>query len=175
MKEKPLGLIRALGLVLFGALLFWIFSDRDQFLEDVQQFITLPTPGPSSTPSPTATPSPTPTPTFRYWFDKAMADLREGQYRAAIESFDEAIRLKPDFALSYMNRGVAKGRLRLNEEAILDYSHSISLDPSDACAYRNRGITKIRLEEFQQALKDLNTAISLRSGYDEAITKVSSI
>lgn len=173
MKERWFGPILGLFVLAF---LIWITSVDWAPGEIVRQFIptstrapTL-TPGPTTTPRPTSTPRPTPTPTYRDWFEQGMANLSAGRYRAAIEDFDEAIRLNPEFSLSYMNRGVAKGRLDRNEEAIQDYSRAIELDPSDACAFRNRGITRARLDQFQEALTDLDFAINLRSQYDEALS-----
>ena len=78
--------------------------------------------------------------------------------------------MNPDLALAYMNRGVAKGRIGHNEEAILDYSKAIELDSSDACSFRNRGAANARMKRFDYALADLDTAINLRSRFDEAYT-----
>jgi len=99
-----------------------------------------------------------------------MEDLLAGRYRAAIGNFDEAIGLNPDFAPSYNQRGVAKGRLHRNEEAILDFSRAIEIESSNACYFLNRGITKVNLKQFQEAVKDLDSAIVLRSRFDEAFT-----
>ena len=168
-REELLGAFLGLCLVCLAALLFWGFSDGKQPQEIVRKYFAS-TPGPTSTPRPTPTPHPTATPTFRDWFDKGMANLVEGRYRAAIENFDEAIRLNPVHAPSYANRGVAKGNLHRNEAAILDYSRAIELDPSDACVFHNRGASKARLSQFQEAVTDLDSAINKRPRFDEAYT-----
>ena len=53
--------------------------------------------------------------------------------------FDEAIRLNPDDAEAYFNRGALKSDLGRMEEALLDYDEAIRLDPNYAQAYCNRG------------------------------------
>ena len=42
-------------------------------------------------------------------------------YQDAIVAYDEAIRLQPDFANAYVNRGLAKEKLGQHESAIMDY------------------------------------------------------
>ena len=57
-----------------------------------------------------------------------MLRLRLGQHSAAILDYDEAIRLDPDDAKAYYNRGHAKGELRRYPAAIADYNEAIRLD-----------------------------------------------
>ena len=65
-----------------------------------------------------------------------------GHPEAAIPDYDEAIRLNPDDAKAYYNRGFAKSELEKYFEAISDYDQAIRLDPNDAKAYNNRGLAK---------------------------------
>jgi tetratricopeptide (TPR) repeat protein len=53
--------------------------------------------------------------------------------------FDEAIRLNPQGADAYYNRGQAYDYLGQYERAIQDYDEAIRLDPQLAIAYNNRG------------------------------------
>ena len=50
-----------------------------------------------------------------------------GQYFAAIADFDIAIRLKPDYAKAYANRGIAKARLNRISEAKQDVRTALRL------------------------------------------------
>jgi tetratricopeptide (TPR) repeat protein len=63
------------------------------------------------------------------------AGFRGGRYI----SFDEATRLDPKRALSYLVRGNAYDRRREYDRAIADYDEAIRLDPKYAMAYINRG------------------------------------
>ena len=61
------------------------------------------------------------------------------KYDRAIEDYNEALRLKPDFAQAYSDRGAAwyfKGEY---QKAIADYDQAIQLEPDNARAYTNRG------------------------------------
>ena len=52
------------------------------------------------------------------------------------------IRLKPDYATAYYNRGIAKDDLGQYFDAIADYDIAIRLKPDYATAYYNRGIVE---------------------------------
>ena len=81
--------------------------------------------------------------------------------KAAIDSYSEAIRLKPDMVRAYNNRGVAKSSLRQDEAAISDYNEAIRLKPDATAAYINRGNAKSRLGFKDDARKDFETALAL--------------
>ena len=55
-------------------------------------------------------------------------------------------RLKPDYALVYNNRGVAKHKLGQYDAAITDYDTAIRLKPDYALASKNRGLAKRKLD-----------------------------
>ena len=66
----------------------------------------------------------------------------ENSYQYKIDNYTTAIRLEPDNADAYGNRGVAYENLGEYNTAIADYTTAIRLDPDNADAYNNRGITK---------------------------------
>ena len=53
--------------------------------------------------------------------DRGIAKAALGRYEDAIADYDEAIRLKPDYAEAYYNQGNAKGALGRNDEARQDF------------------------------------------------------
>ena len=56
-----------------------------------------------------------------------------------MQVFDKMIRLKPDDAVAYSNRGIALKDLGQLESAVDSYSRAIQLQPNYAQAYTNRG------------------------------------
>jgi Flp pilus assembly protein TadD len=56
--------------------------------------------------------------------------------------FDEAIRLKPDDAVAYNNRGAARRDKGDLDGALKDLDEAIRLKPDDAATYNNRGIVR---------------------------------
>ncbi len=91
------------------------------------------------------------------WFDKASALWQDGKYidpKKAIEYLNQAIRLKPDYAEAYNNRGAAYGGLGQHRRAIEDYNEAIRLKPDLAETYDNRGMAYSKLGQLQRAIKD---------------------
>ena len=91
-----------------------------------------------------------------------------GKAAKALDAYDTAIRLQPDYAEVYNNRGNIKSRLDSRDAALDDYDEAIRLNPNFAEAYSNRGSTKFRLGRHAAALADLNAAIRLQSGFMDA-------
>ena len=83
-------------------------------------------------------------------------------HEADIERYTEAIRLKPDDAVAYVNRGAAKGELGRYKEAISDFDEAIRLKSDYVTAYCNRGISwHYWLKDAERALADLEHAAYL--------------
>jgi tetratricopeptide (TPR) repeat protein len=77
--------------------------------------------------------------TAQTWFEKGFnaADPAE-----RIRYYTEAIRLKPDYAYAYFNRGNARRGKGDHDGALKDYAEAIRLKPDYANAYYNRGIVQ---------------------------------
>ncbi len=88
--------------------------------------------------------------------------LSEGGWiREAISAYDMVLRLKPDFAEAYYNRGTAKTFIAEYAAAIADFDETICLKPEFVEAYYNRGLTKSTLNQPKAAEHDLRTALKL--------------
>jgi tetratricopeptide (TPR) repeat protein len=103
---------------------------------------------------------------FYYFRGNTRADL--GDKHGAIADYNEAIRLKPDYADAYNNRGLAYSNLKEYQKAIADFNEAIRLKPDYADAYRYRGGVHVELKEYQQAIADYNQAISIKPDYADA-------
>lgn len=106
---------------------------------------------------------------------RAYAIVRQGNERMAlgdakhaIEAYDAAIRLKPDFAAAYARRAEAKYNLGDYKGMIKDFDASIRLGRDYATAYANRGVAKKNLRDYKGAIKDCDAAIRLDPGNAEA-------
>ena len=88
-------------------------------------------------------------------------------HKRAISAYDMVLRLKPDFAEAYYNRGTAKTFIAEYEAAIADFDEAIRLNPEFLEAYYNRGLTKSTLNQLA-AEHDLQTALKLakQQGHD---------
>ncbi|MDE0016698.1 hypothetical protein F4009_22865 [Candidatus Poribacteria bacterium] len=93
--------------------------------------------------------------------------LSEGGWiREAIFAYDMVLRLKPDFAEAYYNRGTAKTFIAEYEAAIADFDTAIRRKPDFAAAYYNRGAAKLAFNQIKAATSDFRTTLKLAEQQD---------
>lgn len=71
----------------------------------------------------------------------------------ALESFDSAILLKPDYAEAHYNRGNALKELERLDEANESFDRAIAIDPNYLEANWNKGLTLLLIGNFQEGFK----------------------
>lgn len=95
-------------------------------------------------------------------FDKGVKAFDEAKYQEALDAFEKAIELDPDFAEAYRERGFLYGMQRKNEAAYADVAKAMKLAPKDGANYLNRAMLHINLEkDYSKAIEDLDQAIKL--------------
>ena len=94
------------------------------------------------------------------WFERGFK--LENNNDEKIHCYTEAIRLKPDYADAYINRGIARRDEGDMVGAVKDYTEAIHLKPNDAVAYYNRGISLNEKGDMDGAFKDYTEAIRLK-------------
>ena len=107
------------------------------------------------------------------WFNLGVDKYDLGDYQGAIADYNQAIKIKPDFALAYINRGLAKSNLGDKQGAIADYNQAIRINANWGniglyTAYSNRGSAKSDLGDNQGAITDYNQAIQIKPDYATA-------
>ena len=95
------------------------------------------------------------------WISQGDRFRSRSQYNLAVESYDEAVRLDPKYAVAYNNRGISYRELGDHRRAIEDYDQALRLDPKDAVAYKNRGISYTNLGNHRRAIEDYDEAVRL--------------
>ena len=81
----------------------------------------------------------------KYYFNKAY-NSSDNNFK--IVNYTKCLRLNPDNADAYNNRGIAYYTLGKYQLAIDDYSRAIRINPDDADAYANRGIAKKKFGKY---------------------------
>jgi len=108
--------------------------------------------------------------TDRNWLiyhNRGVEYKRLGNYRQAIDDYNKAIEIKPNYVDAYINRGVAYKGLGHYKQAIEDLNKAIEIKPDEAKAYSNRGNVYAGLGHYRQAIEDYNKAIEIKP--DEAM------
>lgn len=79
-------------------------------------------------------------------------------YDLIVADYNKVLKLQPDFAFAWYNKGNVMNVLKNYKAAIKDYSRAIQVEPRLAEAYYNRGLTYIFLGETERGLQDLSKA-----------------
>lgn len=102
------------------------------------------------------------------YFHRGINRHTSGDIKGAIAEYNQALRLRPDFAEVYYKRGISRYKLGDLKGAILDYNQAISLNPNYAGVYNHRGFTRHDLGDFPGAIRDFNQALKLNPNFPEA-------
>ena len=94
-----------------------------------------------------------------------------GDDRGAISDYNEAIRINPNYADAYYNRGVVYSDRGEDDRAIFDYNEAIRINPNHADAYYNRGDYYRQRGNLERAIHDFRKAADLywQQGSTDAI------
>lgn len=103
----------------------------------------------------------------------ANSDLKMGQkliehhqFRAAITSFDRAIKQNPRLDYAYGLRGRAYLELEKRQEAMRDFNHAIFLNSKGWPYFEDRSRLKYELSDFDGSISDINRALNINPSRD---------
>ncbi|MDJ0625740.1 MAG: tetratricopeptide repeat protein [Candidatus Caenarcaniphilales bacterium] len=111
-------------------------------------------------------------------FVKGINEFKNKEFKRAIQSFTQCIKLKPNHHTSYMNRGLAKLQLGNFDSALEDFNKAISLNPKFSQAYKNRALLKFKhFKDLDGAIDDFDALLRLKPNYsigyfDRATVKI---
>ena len=99
------------------------------------------------------------------YFERAFQHVEQGHFETGIADYSEALRLKPDYAIAYNNRGIAYSKSGDLRKALLDFTEAISLEPEFAEFYNYRGLAYHNQQDYHNAILDYTEAIELAPDY----------
>ena len=85
-------------------------------------------------------------------------EARRHEHELILRDYDRVIRLAPNFAFAYFNRGNLRCAGRDFRAAIADYDEAIRRDPELAEAYFNRGLAELSMGNATRGIADLSKA-----------------
>lgn len=100
--------------------------------------------------------------------------LEKKDFTGAIEYFNKAIELNPNFAYAYSNRGFAKLNLNDIKGAYKDLRKSIELDNTNSYAFKNLGLIYLKDGQKKNACENFKKAVELgySDTYDDEVEKL---
>jgi len=93
--------------------------------------------------------------------NQGWAHYNLGNYKKAIESYDQCVALNDGRASVYMKRSSVFGRLNQNTKRLSDITRAIDLDPDNELYIRNRGDLLYKMGRFEEALADYDEVIEI--------------
>ncbi len=96
------------------------------------------------------------------WYNRGLAFEGVGDWSAAAEDYDQALRLAPNFSSATFRRGTVRYRLGQYTEALVDLNRAIEDRVSPIPAHYYRGLAHLAVRNVPEGLRDLGTAWALR-------------
>jgi tetratricopeptide (TPR) repeat protein len=94
--------------------------------------------------------------------------LKVGYASDAIEQFEQALRLNPDFAEAHNNLGLALTRTGQVSEAIRHYERALQIKPDYAEAHFDLAVALVEQGRLQEAISHYEQALYLKPDFAEA-------
>ena len=96
------------------------------------------------------------------WYNKGVNLLNFGRYKEALEAFNKAIEIKPDYQEAWFYKGAALIKLGCLNEALEAYNKAIEIKPDFQFAWFIKGVTLTKVGCPNEALEAFNKAIEIR-------------
>jgi tetratricopeptide (TPR) repeat protein len=90
--------------------------------------------------------------------DLAFSENANGRCDDAIRDYTEALRVDPNLAFAYENRGMLYDESGERDKALKDFSEAIQLDPNLYHAFLGRGLIDMERKDLDQAIEDFSEA-----------------
>ena len=97
----------------------------------------------------------------------AISFVKLKKFDLAIESWDKAIKIQPNFAEAYNNKGGCLVEIKQFENALKNFEAAIKIKPNFAEAYNNKAIVLTKIKEYENALKNFEAAIKIKPNFSE--------
>ena len=91
-----------------------------------------------------------------------------GRYEEALASYDQALKLQPDYLEAWHNRGNVLLNLGRYEEALASYDQALKIQPDAHEAWHNRGNALLNLGKYEEALASFDQALKIQPDAHEA-------
>ncbi|MEH1829203.1 MAG: tetratricopeptide repeat protein [Nostoc sp.] len=102
------------------------------------------------------------------WFNQGVEQYKVGKLEEAIASYDNALKIKPDFHEAWYKRGGVLNDLGRFEEAIASYDNALEIKPDYNEAWHNRGNALGDLGQYEEAIASFDKALKFKPDFHQA-------
>jgi Tfp pilus assembly protein PilF len=106
------------------------------------------------------------------WNNLGILAAREGRTDEAIQNFQRALQIDPDFVISLENLGSAYRQAKRWDDAQKVLQRALQLSPEDAEANYGMGMVFAQRDDTEQAYEYLQKALASRPAYPEALNNL---
>jgi len=87
----------------------------------------------------------------------------KGELLQALDDFNRCLRINPNLAEAYHNRGYTWWKLKEYDRAMADFNKALELNPQYASAYIHRAIVWDEMGDYERSISDNTKAIQINS------------
>lgn len=91
-----------------------------------------------------------------------------GRLKQAVNTYNQALKIHPQMADVWNNRGVVLTRLKMFDEAICSYDRALQIRADYADAWNNRGVSLMKLGIYGEAIACFDNAIKIKPDFFSA-------
>jgi tetratricopeptide (TPR) repeat protein len=96
-----------------------------------------------------------------FWFNKGALLSTYGNHKAAVQYFQKAISLDPNFSKAYFSQGISYGQLDQYPKAIAQINMALKMEPQNGMYYYGRGRVYLIWGDKAKAMDDFKKAAEL--------------
>src|SRR5829696_5637921 len=101
-------------------------------------------------------------------YNKAHSLFVDGRLEEAVEAYDKALSIRPDYPEAWYYKGVTLYFLDRDEEAVEAYDKALEIKPDYPEAWFNKGSALMNLERYEDALEAYEKTLEIKPDYPEA-------
>lgn len=114
-------------------------------------------------------------PTAKTFYDIGMENSKNAEYSEAIDAFEHAIKLKPDYAEAHFGLGNVYYSLHRYTEAIDEYKNAVEAKPEYFDAHVTLGVVSSMLSRYDEAIDAFKKAVKIKPKNAEAFYNLGNI
>lgn len=97
----------------------------------------------------------------RSYYNKASGKFRKGEYYKAIDYYDKALNLNPNYVIAWNDKGASLARLKKFDDALICYDKALEINPDFALSLINKSSIMNKFQRFEEAIVLYNKLLQL--------------